>query len=208
MTRAREGEGLSPSQVFDCGCAKTRVQELTELLIGEYALEDMRKLADKQKRAFEAVTPYPYVDQIRERFFERARQEALRILEVERKNVADFHTPALKRYLETYMKQLRFVLDDRKPFPVYQEESWNLTLQAKTVTAYSKHEIINRFSHLLQGFVDFRPYLNEELTAMWKEADMLASQETFVVQEGLKTIEKTSKTQETTESQETKTSTA
>ena len=201
MSRARDGNSLSPIQVFDLGCAESRVRELTDLFIGEFAIEHMRELAMKQKRAFEAVTPYPYdTTQQREMFYERARTEALKILEQEKKNVADFRSPHIQLILKTYLKQLKYVLlDDGKPFKTCPEESWcpdyTGTSMQKVVTNYSRSQLIDRWEGNLAGEKDFRPYLNVELQALWNEADALASQEHLVSKPELKSIEKASKTE-------------
>jgi hypothetical protein len=199
--RARDGNELSSIQVFDLGCAESRVRELIDLFIAKFSLEHMRELADKQKRAFQAVTPYPYDDsQKREMFYERARVEAVKILEQEKKNVVDFHSPHIKRMLQTYLKQLRYVLlDDGHPFKVYSEETMKGDSfgknPIKTIVSYTRSEIIRRWRANLAGYSDFRPYLNPEVEALWKESEALESQEGLLSKKELSNEKEASKTE-------------
>jgi hypothetical protein len=195
---AQDGNSVTATEVFNKGCAETRLLKIASMLIQNYVREDIKNYARECRLRGDPVSMYPLTEvQIIEKFGDRAKTEALKILEQERKNIADFHSPALKRYLETYIKQLRYVLmDDGKPFKVFQEESWNPDYTGKSfrkvITPYTRHEIIHRFTHLLEGFVDFRPYLSQELSSLWNEADALASQEGLIEIE-----EKASKTQKT-----------
>lgn len=192
--RARDGNELSPIQVFDSGCAESRVRELTGHIIEEYVEADLKRHAKEYLRNFEPVPPYPLNNaQILEKFGSIARQEALKILEQEKKNIVDFQSPYIKKVLQTYLKQLKFVLfDDQKPFKRYEEEVWkpdsNGENPRKTVVSYTRSEIIHRWTARLTDFSDFRPYLNDELSALWKEADALASQENLVSKQRLKQI--------------------
>ena len=161
----------------------------------------MRELAMAQKRAFEAVKPYPYdLSKQREMFYERARTKALKILELEKKNVADFRSPHIQLILKTYIKQLKYILlDDGHPFKAYAEETMRGDSfgnnPIKTAVSYTRSEIIQRWEGNLAGEKDFRPYLNVELQALWREADALASQGHLLSKEELKAIEKTAKAQ-------------
>jgi len=174
---------------------------LTGHIIEEYVEADLKRHAMEYKRNFEPVPPYPLDNaQIFEKFGSIARQEALKILEQEKKNIADFRSPHIQLILKTYINQLRFVLlDDGHPFKAYSEEVWQPDSfgenPRKTVVSHSRIEIIRRWDANLGGEKDFRPYLNPELQALWREADALASQQGLVSKEGLKAIEKASKTE-------------
>ena len=196
---ARDGSTISPLEVFDVGCAESRVRELTGHIIEEYVAVDLKRHAKEYMRNFEPVPPYPLDNnQIVEKFGSIARQDALKILEKEKKNVADFRSPHIQLILKTYLKQLKYVLlDDGKPFKTCPEESWcpdyTGTSMQKVVTNYSRSQIIDRWEGNLAGEKDFRPYLNVELQALWDEADALASQGHLLSKEELKAIEKTAK---------------
>lgn len=197
---ARDGSTISPLEVFDAGCAESRVRELTGHIIEEYVAVDLKRHAMEYKRNFEPVPPYPLDNnQIFEKFGNMARQEAIKILEQEKKNVVDARTPHILLVLKTYIKQLRFVLlDDGKPFKTYQEESWrpdDTGSRQKVSTSYSRIQIIRRWRGNLAGYSDFRPYLNPEVEALWKESEALESQQGLVSKEGLEAIEKASKTE-------------
>jgi hypothetical protein len=177
------------------------VRELTGHIIQEYVEADLKRHAMEYKRNFEPVPPYPLDNnQIVEKFGSIAREEALKILEQEKKNVADFRSPHIQLILKTYIKQLRYVLlDDDHPFKAYVEETMRPDSfgnnPIKTVVSHTRSEIIQRWNANLAGEQDFRPYLNVELQALWREADTLASQQSLVSKEGLKAIEKASKTE-------------
>lgn len=201
MSRARNGEEISPIYVFDAGIVESRVREVTQLIIGELVEVDLKRHAKECRQKFEPVSPYPLNDaEIQQKFGNIARQQALDILEIERKNVVDSRTPYIKKVLETYVKQLRYVLlDDGKPFKTYSETSWcpdyTGTSMEKRVTSYSRSQIIQRWDARLAEFSDFRPYLNAEVEALWKIADVLRNQEGLVSKENLNAIEKTAKTE-------------
>jgi len=205
--RARNGEEISPIYVFDAGIVESRVREVAQLIIGELVEVDLKRHAKEYRQKFEPVPPYPLNDtEIQEKFGNIARQEALNILEIERKNVVDSRTPYIKKVLETYIKQLRYVLlDDGKPFKTYSETAWcpdyTGTSMEKRVTSYSRSQIIKRWEARLAEYSDFRRYLNPDVEALWKEADALASQESLVSKPELKVIEKASKTEKVQEVQ-------
>ena len=198
---ARSGDTISALEVYDSGCAESRVRELTGHIIEEYVAVDLKRHAKEYMRNFEPVPPYPLDNnQIVEKFGSIAREEALKILEQEKKNVADFRSPHIQLILKTYIKQLTYVLlDDGKPFKTCPEESWcpdySGTSMQKTVTNYSRSQIIDRWEGNLAGEKDFRAYLNPELQALWDEADALASQGYLLSKEELKSIGKTAKTE-------------
>lgn len=197
----RDGNSFSPTEVFDVSCAENRVRELTQLIIGELVEVDLKRHAKEYRQKFEPIPSYPLNNaEIQEKFENIARQEAINILEKERKNIVDFQSPYIRKVLETYIKQLKYVLfDDQKPFKRYEEEVWkpdsNGENPRKTVLSYTRSEIIHRWTARLTDFSDFRPYLNDELSALWKEADALASQERLVSKSEMKIIEKASKTE-------------
>lgn len=199
--RARNGEEMSPTDVFDFGCAESRVRDLTQQRIGELVAVDLKRHAMEYMRNFEPVPPYPLDNaQIFEKFGNIAREEALKILEQEKTNCVAFRTPYIQLVLKTYIKQLKYLLlDDGKPFKTCVEESWcpdySGTSMQKTVTSYSRSQIIKRWDARLSEFSDFRPYLNPDVEALWREADALVSQQSLVSKEGLKAIEKTAKTE-------------
>jgi len=198
---ARSGDTISALEVYDSGCAESRVRELTGHIIEEYVAVDLKRHAKEYMRNFEPVPPYPLDNnQIVEKFGSIAREEALKILEQEKKNVADFRSPHIQLILKTYIKQLKYVLlDDGHPFKAYAEETMRGDSfgnnPIKTAVSYTRSEIIQRWEGNLAGEKDFRPYLNVELQALWREADALASQGHLLSKEELKAIEKTAKAQ-------------
>lgn len=205
---ARSGNTISPLEVFDYGAAESRVRELTGQIIEEYVAIEIKRHAKECLQNFEPPTPHPLDNiEIREKFRSVARQEALKILEQEKKNVVDARTPHILLILKTYIKQLKYVLlDDEKPFKTCPEESWcpdyTGTSMEKIVTNYSRSQIIKRWDARLSEFSDFRPYLNPEVEALWKQADALASQESLLSKEELTRIEREASKTEKAEIQE------
>jgi len=107
----RSAETLDHTRLWDEGCVKSFIEETTKNLIEIYSLEDMRAMAMKQKRAFQPVTPYPLSEvEVRDKFYEKAKQEALKILEQERKNYVAFHSDRFKKIISQIIKQLQFLV--------------------------------------------------------------------------------------------------
>lgn len=105
---ARNPESVDYTRLWDEGCVKSWLTETTNKLISLYAMEDMQKMVDEQRRAFKTVTPYPLNEiDVREKFGEQARKEALKILEKERKNYVEFKSPYIKKVVEQVIRRLQ-----------------------------------------------------------------------------------------------------
>jgi hypothetical protein len=65
----RQPNRVDATMLWNEGCVKSRLDELTTLLIQKFVKEDLENFAMEHKRAFKSVPPYPYDStQIRERF--------------------------------------------------------------------------------------------------------------------------------------------
>jgi len=191
----RPPENLSHTYLFDEGCVKTWLTETTNKLISLYAMDDMEKMVDEQRRAIKTVTQYPLNEiDVREKFGEQARKEALKILEEERKNYVEFKSPYIKNVLEQVIKRLRnlvYAVDEKgKPFklqiiiekvpfsgkggegsPSMRDDTYVLDHD------YQRLEQIALVRGRLAELTDYVAYFNEELSELWKEASSLGSLE-------------------------------
>ncbi len=190
LINPQSGEGISPTQVFDKGCAETRLRELTTNIIQILVQRDVKALALEHKRAFEAVPPYPLKDdEILEKFYKDARKEAERILEAERKNVVDQRAEYIKNTLKIVIRQLQMLVQtehgkgklyiERK---VVQDNSGSYRERDVTYFEFypegvERAEQIGRVSEKLSAIRDYIPYLNAELAELWKQASDLANLE-------------------------------
>jgi hypothetical protein len=191
----RPPENLCHTYLFDEGCVKTWLTETTNKLISLYAMEDMEKMVDEQRRAFKTVTSYPLNEiDVREKFGEQARKEALKILEEERKNYVEFKLPYIKNTLEQVIKRLRnlvYAVDEKgKPFKlqiivekvqiVGSVGQGSPSMRDDVYVLDRDYERLNQIA-LVRGrvteFEDYFPYMNEELTALYQTASSLGSLE-------------------------------
>ena len=109
----RDGKTLSPTQVFDEGCCQSRLRELESLIISILVDEDLKKHAKEHRLKGESVPPYPLdADAIKERFGPRAREEAKRILEAERKACVEARSEYIKNTLNLIIRQARFLTNN------------------------------------------------------------------------------------------------
>jgi len=180
--------------IFDEGCVKSWLTETTNKLISLYAMEETQKMADEQRRAFKPIVGDPrYSDFtfISEKFGEKARQEALKILEAERKAFVEARAESIKNTLTIVIRQLKFlVFTDKGKGKIYIRK---VPIEGKVgQNAPSEREVsyfesypegiehLERIGRVLNCFAelnDYVPYMNEELTALYQQARDLASLE-------------------------------
>lgn len=187
---ARDGAQLNPSQVFDKGCAETRLREVTSQLIQQYVKEDLEKFALEYKKAFKPVPPYPLNEsEIVEKFGYTAETEARKILEQERKNLVDFQSEYIKDVLERTIRKLRWLVyngAEKVKIILDKEPSYRATSKdapsMRDIMYFGDHdferyEAFCRTRDVLEKFRDYRPYFNEELLGLWNEAMELSNLE-------------------------------
>ncbi len=200
MPQPRSPQSLDHSRLWDKSVVESRINDLTIVITSELALEDSRKRADELKRDFKPVTPYPYSSgQIRDRFSQKARETALELLEIERKNFVDYKAERIKTVLNTVLKQLRYLVYTRDekgkvtkievfieniPKPDNRGNWVNTDIQYvgdRENRDVERLEQINRVRDRLSHFTDYAPYFNEELTDLWQKANEMASLEVIRV---------------------------
>jgi len=191
----RKPESVDATRLWDKECVKWRLKELTRSLIAKFVKEDLEKFAMKHKKAFKPVPAYPYNScDTRDMFYERARGEAIKMLEAERKAFVDYHADRIKKTLNVVMKRLSFlVFSEIGKGKVYVER-----MLVRNGDGYDERDV-TYFEHYPEGiqtlqqiegikvrlseFQDYIPYFNEDLNKLWKETTELATLEIVMIDE-------------------------
>lgn len=210
------GDSLSPCQVFDRGCYESRLNQLTHAIIEQLKWIDINNRILEDRKAFRTPSVYPLTeDEIYAKFHEEARAEAERVIDAERRNVVEYQTTHIRNSLKNAIKTLQFLVYTSKGTKgkVYTERKLvrdprTGSFEERDVQYFESYpggeekfaQICNAGLHC--GFGDYVPYMSEELKALWVKYKDLEHLESGVVVKDAETKE------ETTESQETKTSTA
>lgn len=175
---------MNLTEVFEKGCAESRVRELTDRYISELALEDMRQMAKAQRLAGEAVTPYPLNRQDTiAKFTEKARMKALETLERDRKTLVDEKSPYITIVLKNCIRQLKNLLSeegglffrrtitDKIAIPHTHGPNDSSTYYSEASFTYDAYlQRASRFSE----FAEYSPYFSEDLKALWQECHDLS----------------------------------
>jgi hypothetical protein len=202
---ARDGQNLDHLSVFHEGCVDTRLKELTQYFIGQFATEEMRQMAMEQRKAFKQIDPYPFnQEEVRQKFFDRAKLEAEKILEQERQNLVDFKSDYIKTVLTQAVKSLNQLVYDStgakykmlvekavSPDPSGRWDSRDIVYVGDH--NFALLDLIGKVSGRIKQFNDYRPYLSEELKALFQEADSLSSLEIVRIEK----VQKSGKSQKT-----------
>lgn len=209
----RTGESLDHMKVFSPGCVETRLRELEAMLLQHYVKEDLESFVLECRKQFKTVPMYPLDQaQIIEKFGEKARTEALAILETERKNLVDYQTEHIKGVLQRTIKKLRlqvYAVDEyMKPYKL------NIIRDKEPVGGaipignpimrdifyvrdhdVERYESICRTQGVLSQFNDFVPYFSSELAELWREAQGLGNLEVIDKEEVKETPKETTEAQ-------------
>lgn len=200
--RARKGRNLDHLRLFDEGCVKTRVDELTKAFISELALEEMRDIADRARRAFKPIPSAPRYSQqaLIEKFGEEAERKAKEILLQERQNLVDARMEYIAKTLRQIIKQGRFLVytvdeeDKPRKVKIYVEKMSQRDRLGKEsilsdvlyIESYpSGVERLNQIWSLktkLGRFRDYEPFLNDETYKLYHDASELLSLETVRIE--------------------------
>jgi hypothetical protein len=142
----RKPETLDHTRLFDEGCVKSRLDELTKAFIAKFAHDEMLKMADKAKRAFKPIPMYPQYSEsaLMEKFGEQARKQALKILEQERQEYVNYHSERIKAILNKIIKRLRFLVYaiDEKGKPTKLKVIIEKVTEPDFMGKYRTHEIM------------------------------------------------------------------
>jgi len=160
------------------------------MIIAKLTEEDLKAFALKYKKRFEAVPLYPLNQfEIRDKFYEQARKEAVEILEQERKNCVEYRSGYIKNTLNNAIKRLRLeVFTEHGKGTIYVARKVVLVDSGKGL--YEERDVmyfetypegvdkLNRINLTLgqiSEFADYIPYMNQECLQLWKEASDLAN---------------------------------
>lgn len=173
------------TQVFEKGCAESRVKELTERFISEMALEDMRQMAKAQRLAGEPVGMYPLGQQETiAKFSAPARVKALETLEIDRKNCVDAKSPYITKVLKDCIRQLKNLLSESNGQPFFRRtfteklaiphvHRGNDSSTYYSEAFFSYEAYLQRASRYWE-FTEYSAYFSEELKALWQECHDLS----------------------------------
>ena len=195
------------TQVFERGCAESRVRELTDRYISELALEDGRQIAKAQRLAGDPVTPYHLNQQETIATFRGpARVKAFETLEQDRKTLVDAKSPFITIVLKNCIRQLKNLLSeegdlffrrtftDKIAIPHTHGPNDSSTYYSEASFTYDAYlQRASRFSE----FGEYLPYLSEDLKTLWQECHDLS------LEIARKELLASAKTQETAETEKT-----
>lgn len=179
-----------PTSVFNEKCAESRLEELTKLIIAIYIEEDLKTWAKEHRLKGENVPPYPQ-DQIKEKFYEKARQEAIKILEQEKRNVVENRAKYIENTLNIIIKQLRLLVYTEhgkgkvylKKVPVEGNVGQSNPHERDIMYFETYPEGIERYQQIgqqksrIEEFNDYFEFMNEDLAALYQQASALANVE-------------------------------
>jgi hypothetical protein len=190
----RQPHELNHVRLFDAGSVKTRLDELTAILVSEAATAEMKKRAMEAKRNFQEPPSYDLpLPKLYELFGEQARKQSQEILEMERKAYADSISDYVKRTLTTISKQLRlavYTIDENgklyklqviteKMMKADHQGNWDYAdVQYVGNHDYERLHQIGLLQSRINEFRDYAPYFDDELKKLWKTANDLSQLET------------------------------
>lgn len=158
-------------------------------------MKEQQKIVDKAKRAFK---PIPIMTssytQLQEKFGDKARKKAFKVLEQERQNYVDAKSDYITNNLKLIIPQLKFlvfVIDEEgkaRKGKIYFEK-----ISKRDPSGNWRLVDVGYFENLQQGverlaqigllrnklgvFKDYVPYMDKATLALWREAQDLASLE-------------------------------
>jgi hypothetical protein len=185
-------DNLSPNQLFDPFCVNDRVKHLKNLIIGSLLEQDLKAWALEHKKRFEEVPQYPFNPE--EKFGKQAEQEAWKIIEAERKLLAQRLSPYIKTKCNLAISQLNNIVwtIDEKGKPTkhkwYVEEVPNILSHGKDssptmdIQYVGDHDFItleriNRILEHVSEFQEIIPYCDDETKQLYGKALELGSLE-------------------------------
>jgi len=189
----RNPETLSHTYLFDEGCVRTRLDELTRAFISKFETEAMQRIVDKAKRNFEPIPTFNFIQsELEQKYGERAKEEAQKILEQERQLFINSRTETIKKALTQIIQRLRFLVyavdSEGKPYKlqIFMEKiahynsngtvSFPQELYVGDRDFERAKDILNT-SARLKEFELYLPYFSEELKDFWNEATELGNLE-------------------------------
>lgn len=175
---------------FDKEKYQDRLNHLTNLIMEKLVEQDVKRHAKECREKFEPVSPYPYNEiQIREMFYEKAKAEAERIIEQERKNFVKRLEPHIRRHLNLIISQAKMLVFTehgkgkliriKKPivgsFPKESHifEVTEFSFEEDNPTGREIYFLICRLKDALGSYSKFVPYMDKDLKDLWSQASQL-----------------------------------
>ena len=180
----RSISSLDYSRLFDEGCVKTRLNQLTQRFIAKFEHDDMLKIADKARRAFKPIPTYKHpIGKKREQMHKRARKEAEKVLELERKAFVKSRERGLFNRLTvigTRLRMLMFALDEtgkfvKGTFVSRVVHTGGHSYHQNYVTFFGTDQdaermrSINQLKQVLRRDKYMLPYVSPEIKTLWDE---------------------------------------
>jgi hypothetical protein len=182
-TDPRDVASLDYIQLWDEGCVRTRLNELTQIFMAKAIKEDMEKIADEAKRAFKPVPTYNAEGiNLSEKFGAQAREEAEKILEVERQIFVDSRSEKLKPMLseiKNKLNSLMFENDNKsslvKPtFVSRRVDTGSITYSENYMSFFGEKnrdrlQAVSDIQQRLREFGYMLSYVSPEIKGLWEE---------------------------------------
>jgi len=190
----RDSASLDYVKLWDSGCVKTRLEELTRAFIQKFTHAEVEKIARKARKAFKPVPAFelPKGKNLREVYGEKAKKKAEKVLEQERQNYVDARAEKDKNVIAEVKRKLRFmvwsvneegqpeklkVIVERVTTPNYRGDYHTHDIQY--VGDHDKERLrqINTQKHRLEQLRTYAPYYSKEIKKLYEEAEELATLE-------------------------------
>ena len=187
-TKPKDPDSLDPIRLFDKDCVRSRLLELKKAFIAEYLDKEMKTIVDKAKRNFEPIPVFNWNStEVELKYGKRAEEDALKVLETERKSYVDFTSETIRRDLNRITKRAHWLvmmvdpetgqlckvkhIIEKKAMPDGGGTYW--TLKEVDYCGDGDQERFNQIrllNHELAKFRDLVPYMNDELKKLWENA--------------------------------------
>jgi hypothetical protein len=181
-------DNLSPNQLFDAFCVNDRVKTLKNQIIEKLVNEDLRAWALQHKQRFEEIPPYPLDrDGIENKFGKQAEAEAWKIIEAERKLLAQKMASHIRTTCNSAISQLNNIVWTRDEHGKAVKHKWFIEEVPNTLS-HSKDasptmdihyvgdhdsqtlERINRIGERVTEFSELIPYCDAETQQLYGKA--------------------------------------
>jgi hypothetical protein len=178
-------DNVSPNQCFDRFCVEDRVKHLKNLIIGKLLEEDLKAWALEHKKKFEDIPLYPYDPE--EKFGKQAEAEAWKIIEAERKLLAQKMASHIRTTCNSAISQLNNIVWTRDEHGKAVKHKWFIE-EVPNILSHGKDafptmdihyvgdhdfqtlERINRIAERLGEFSELIPYCDGETQQLYGKA--------------------------------------
>ena len=195
--KPRDSASLDYAKCYDSGLIKTRRGQLIRGFMTQLELEDQQKAREKHfKKELRLKKPLPTQHwtplsqgERNDRYFEKAKKMAEKVLEQEKQNYVDARAERDKNIIEEIKRKLRFLVwtvdEEGKPMKikVIEERLPNKTIQYVGEHNFERLHQINMLRNRLEQIRPLVPNLKKDIQKLYEEALDLACLE-YVRKEG------------------------